>query len=143
MRTSRLLRNGRLPGGAVRVAAIMLALCACGGGSGREQCAALPTVPCPIPHAMHLTVSSAMGGGAVAGVSVSFTGAFQGTGSCAAGDVTTCDILGPAGRYDITVSAPGFQSVERLVDVPPLASQGCGCTMAVTQDLTIALTAQS
>jgi hypothetical protein len=125
----------------MRTLGIALALCACSGG-GHERCLALPSAPCAIPQALHLTITSAANGGAVANPAVTFTGVMQGSAYCNTATVTTCDVLGPAGEYDLTVSAPGYATLQRVVEVPAVDPQGCGCGGAVTQNLTIALTPQ-
>ena len=128
-----------------RAAGVVLALCACDGGGGREQvCTALPTVAvaCALPLAVQMTVASAVDGGPVANVAVAVTGAMQGPGYCSSGTTTTCDVWGPAGEYTLAVSAPGYQSQQRVVQVAPVPPQRCGCGGVATQKLTVALTPQ-
>lgn len=112
---------------AVLQSLIMLgALAACGG-----DCVA---VPCPLPLAISLTVSSANPGVALVAATVDVTGAELTTFSCSA----TCPIFGYAGTYDITVSAAGFGTAHQSVQVrgsnPP-----CGCATTVSEKVTTEL----
>lgn len=128
-------------GRTLRVLGIGVALCACSGG-GHERCLAVPSAPCAIPQALHLTITSAANGAPVDSPSVAVTGPVQGAAYCNTGTVTTCDVLGPAGEYDLTVSAPGYETLERVVQVPGVGPQACGCGGVVTQNVTVALTPQ-
>jgi Carboxypeptidase regulatory-like domain len=118
---------------------LALALCACNlGGSG--DCTLQPNEPCPFPFAVHLTVTSATDGGPVANASIVVT--LNGTrvsGECNTDSATTCEVPGGAGEYDVTVSAPGYRPVERVVDVTATPAQGCGCESVKVQTLTVAL----
>jgi hypothetical protein len=81
-----------------------------------------------------LTISPPTSGGSVPVASVDVSGPTQMSFSCNA----TCPIAGPAGTYHIAVSASGFTSVERTVEVRG-TSPRCGCASTVTENVTIAL----
>lgn len=126
---SRVVRHGSISGAATRVLASLMtvaALAACGG-----DCV---TVPCPLPLAIWLTVSSATPGVVLAAATVDVTGAELTTFSCSA----TCPIGGYAGTYDITVSAAGFTTAHQSVQVRG-NNPTCGCPTTETQHVTIEL----
>lgn len=117
---------------------LVASLWACGGASG-DHCLA---VPCPLPVAVHLSVTAA-GGGAVSGATMAVSGAVSGGGPCAEGSAaTTCDVLGGPGTYSLTVSAPGYQRATITVNVPGQRASGCGCALPETQDTTLVLARQ-
>jgi hypothetical protein len=109
---------------------------ACGNATGDGNCAALP---CPMPMAVILTVT-ASGGGAVADLMMTVTGATSATGRCTAGDAgTTCYVPGTAGTYAVRLSAPGFQ--EKVVNVTVAGSNPpCGCASVQTEHPSVVLT---
>jgi hypothetical protein len=120
--------------------AIVVALCACGDGGGGAECLALP---CAMPMALIVTIT-AQGGGPVTDASIAVTGAITTGGPCQAGSsATTCDVPGYPGRYAITVSAPGYQSAGRTVNVTGEAPKACGCSTTDTQQLAMVLTPAS
>jgi hypothetical protein len=110
---------------------LLLPLVACGGAAA--DCL---TVPCPQPVAISLTIASTVAGGGVPVATVDVSGAVRASFSCSA----TCPIPGSAGTYQIAVSAPGFASVERSVQVPG-TNPTCGCATTVLQNVTITLSA--
>lgn len=136
---ARLEEEFRAPLGSLRtwlgVSVLGMAAAACGGG-GSSDCLLLP---CAIPLAVSLDVSSSTGE-AVTGVVVQVSGATNGTNPCNIGPtVSTCYVMGTAGTYELAVVAPGFQTARRTVTVSGTAPQ-CGCPTAVTQHLLIVLT---
>src|SRR3569623_2339722 len=89
---------------------------------------------CVLSTALRLTVTSATSGAPITAASVAVSGAQTGNISCNG----TCDVEGSAGTYTITVSAPGFTSVQRSVHVTGTTPK-CGCPRAHTQQLALAL----
>ena len=89
--------------------------------------------PCALPLAVAVDVTSTSGNG-VTEAAVQVSGAVATTLPCD----TSCRILGYAGTYTLTVSAPGYQSVERTVVVQG-ATARCGCASAKTEHVTVAL----
>ncbi len=113
-----------------QVAVLALALLpACSG----TDCLALP---CAAPIAIRLQVSAQGSTGSVPGATVDFAGPMSGTLPCD----SSCTIVGLPGSYSLTVSAPGYQSSQRSVDVAGI-SPSCGCATAETQDVSIVLAA--
>ena len=111
--------------------AFVLVCCACEGL--REQCI---TPPCALPLAVTLPLTSAATGDSVTGATVRVIGPVVGTAPCPG---STCDVLGPAGTYTLTVEAPGFQTAERTVTVRGAAPSRCGCGSTITERLDLAL----
>lgn len=96
---------------------------------GSDVCLELP---CAIPTAVKVNVSSAGSGVPPAGVFVTVS---NGEASCNQDSpITNCIVLGGAGHYDLQIGAPGFQTVTKAVDV---SQQGrCGCAVnTVTLDV--------
>jgi len=89
--------------------------------------------PCASPTAVIVRVVSSSGG-SVADASVHLTT----TNGFAAPCGSTCDILGNGGHYEFDVSAPGFTTAHRGIDVSEHTPH-CGCTQVDTQELTVAL----
>jgi hypothetical protein len=112
----------------VRSLLILAGVIACGGDG---PCLALP---CPEPFALTLTVTSATSGVAVTNAVVSVSSAIVTTEPCAG----ECFIPGTAGTYKLDVSAPGFVSVHREIQVTGTDPK-CGCPSADTQHVAIAL----
>ena len=54
----------------------------------------------------------------------------------------SCPLLGPAGNYEITVSAPGFVSVHRSVQVQG-TSPKCNCATTDPESVTVELSPSS
>lgn len=112
----------------VGVLALVLFVPACGG---TDYC---PALPCALPVAIALHVSAQGSSGSVPGAAVDVSGPVSGTLSCD----SSCSILGPPGSYSLTVTAPGYQSTQRTVDVAGMVPS-CGCATAETQDVSVAL----
>jgi hypothetical protein len=90
---------------------IALAVAAC-GASEPIICPA-----CPATQAFTLTLTSSAGG-PVPGAHLDCTGAVIGPGPCTTGPTTTtCVMVGNAGTYNATISAPGFGTVTRTIVV--------------------------
>jgi hypothetical protein len=89
--------------------------------------------PCAEPTAIIVRVVSSSGG-SVANASVHLTT----TSGVAAPCGITCDIQGYGGHYEFDVSAPGFATAHRAIDVSAHVPR-CGCVQVDTQDLTVAL----
>ena len=124
-------RAGTLPYPLLLVPAVLgMALASCG------EC--LHT-PCPLGMAVIVTVTAGPAAGSVKGAFIQVNGV---TNPCAThGDTgaTVCSVPGSAGRYDLEVGAPGFQTAHRTVTVRGTSSGKCACEIATTEYLTIVL----
>lgn len=107
--------------------ALVLGLAACGG-----ECLALP---CAMPMAADVVVTSAITGAGVIGVSLAVSGPVTTTMPCD----SSCVVSGYAGTYTLVASAPGYQSLERTVAVRGV-TPACGCASVQTEQVTLALT---
>ena len=118
-----------------RVAWASLAFLASLGGCSGE--CILP--PCP-PIAIVLTVTSSASGDPIDDASLQVAGVADSSQSCPG----TCSVIGGPGTYQLTVSAPGFDTVERTVTVSPAEPVRCECSGFVnTEHLAVALTPAS
>jgi hypothetical protein len=97
-----------------------------------HDCLALP---CALPTALALKVTSLSSGSGVSAL-VAVSGAVTGTVSCD----SSCMIMGYAGTYTLSVTAPGYQSAERTVLVRGSPPAACGCGSAQTENVTVVLT---
>lgn len=127
----RLLRHFARPAGAA------LILCASACRHDAAECLALP---CPEPIAVMLTLTSSTTGGAVIGGVVQVDGPIRGTIQCGSTAGARCLIGGVSGTYSLTISAPGYATVQRTVQVPG-TTPACGCATAETQTVDVTLTA--
>jgi hypothetical protein len=118
----------------LRIAIVVGGLTACGGSD--ITCVALP---CAMPVALTIALTSASSGGPVSNAVVQFTGPFIGTAPC----VGSCIVPGYAGTYNLDISAPGFQTVQRTVTVTGSVPGPCDCGKANTVHLDVALVAGS
>ncbi len=126
------LQNLRL----IALAAIAIGCVGCSHDSP-EVCAAEPVmVACVLPTAVRVQVVSAVTGAAVDSVSMKTTGGSVGGGPCS-GNV--CIVFGGAGMYEITISAPGYQSASLEVVVHGAMARACGCETVTTEQRTLAL----
>lgn len=116
----------------LRMAIVVATLSACGGSD--VTCVALP---CPYPMALTITLTNASSGGTVKDAVVQFTGPATGTAPCAG----SCAVPGYAGTYNLNISAPGFQPVQRSVTVTGSEPAACGCSTTNTVHLDVALVA--
>jgi hypothetical protein len=91
--------------------------------------------PCPEPFALELTVTAAATGAPVL-ATVAITSPIVTTFQCGG----TCPVAGPAGKYEVDVTAPGFAPVHRSVQVKG-NEPDCGCASAETEHVAIALVA--
>lgn len=112
----------------VRTLLILAGVVGCGGDG---PCLALP---CALPLALTLTVTSAASGAPVTGAAVSVSGPIGATLPCAG----ECFIPGTAGTYVLDVSAPGFVTLHRSIQVTGTDPK-CGCPSADTQHVAITL----
>jgi hypothetical protein len=94
--------------------------------------------PCPLPVAIVATVTSAAGG-AVAGLTLTLSGAAAGSAQCNAGaNATLCFVPGLPGVYNLRFAAPGFQ--EKMLSVTVQGTTpACGCTSLERQELDVVL----
>jgi hypothetical protein len=109
----------------VTAAALLAFWAASGSGcsNSRDDCLALP---CPLPIAVEISVTS-VAGGPVEGLTVRVSGAATATASCSTGPaVTTCFVPGVAGTYTLDLVAAGFQPAQRTVTVTGTTPE-CGC----------------
>ena len=91
--------------------------------------------PCAPPVAIEVTVNDESTGAAVAGVSFSVTGSATGGGPCGGGK---CVVIGGPGTYELDITAPGYTTSHRRVEVQG-STPDCGCTTVETQRWTVAL----
>ena len=98
-------------------------------GCSDEPCV---TPPCLDPVAVEITVSSVSGTPVVATVAV--TSPVITTFSCSA----TCQVRGSSGNYEFDVTAMGFATVHKSIQVTG-AQQKCGCEIVHTQNVQVAL----
>lgn len=108
------------------IAAVALPLASC------HHCLA---AACPIGVAFTVTVTSSTSGAPVLGASA--TGDPYGDAQCTDAPGSTCTMFGYAGKYTVTVGAPGYQSVQRIVNVEDDGAP-C-CSLAVPGHLDVAL----
>lgn len=92
--------------------------------------------PCPEAYALQIAVSDAATGAPLTTASVRVTGTSVGNISCAG----SCNVSGTFGAYELDVSAPGYATVHRSVQVTG-TMHDCGCPIVETQHLTITLAA--
>ena len=109
-------------------AGIVLALCVTSCG---QECL---TPPCLIPMALDVLVLSASTGKTVSGASVAVSEPVTTTVPCD----SNCIIPGYAGTYHLTATAPGYQSMQRTVEVQG-ANRRCGCASAQTEQVRFVL----
>ena len=127
------MQGSRKRFGAVTALAAVIAAC---NHDSQPDCLSLP---CPLPLAITLNVTSAAGG-PVAGVALTVAGALTGTGSCTQGNATTtCIVPGASGNYDLRLTAPGF--VDKTISVAVTGTTpACGCPKVDPQSLDVVLT---
>jgi hypothetical protein len=111
----------------------------------RHDCIAIPG--CPPPLGSLITVTSAVTHAAVNGITIQVNGDTVNVVHCDG----TCLVGGSAGKYDLIIMAPGFQSTERTFTVTsstkvfnvsgPDGSEGtsCGCDVVDEQQIGVAL----
>jgi hypothetical protein len=104
----------------------------CGGQSGPD-CLALP---CPLPAAITLNVTSA-GGGPVADLTLHWGG--NSVPCTAQAAATTCVVPGAPGTYSLELAAPGFAD-KALTVVVPGSTPPCGCPSVEMQRVDVVLT---
>jgi hypothetical protein len=115
------------------VSALALGFGSC--GHGEPECLALP---CAIPLAIQMSVTSGRGG-PVADVAVTISGAVTGAASCNTDPTATvCYVAGVAGTYELEITARGFQTSRRTVTVSGTTPE-CGCPAATTVRLDVVL----
>lgn len=129
----RLTRARTLPYPLLLVPAVLgMALVSCG------EC----LTSCPLGMAVIVRVTAPPAGGPVNGAFIQVSGAI--TNPCTPqADASVCNVPGPAGRYELEVGAPGFQTTHRTVTVHGTSSGRCGCEIATTEYLTIVLVAST
>jgi hypothetical protein len=94
--------------------------------------------PCPEAFAIQLSVTTG-NGAAVNGLTVKVTGP-DGDVSCQQFGPTSCVVAGHRGNYQLAISAPGFQSVQKTVQVSSTGHYGCDtCEIVSTQSVTVTL----
>ena len=88
--------------------------------------------PCAAPMAIFVTVSST--GGPVSGATLNVTGPASSAQPCNA----ECAVPGTAGTYHLTLSAPGFQTIERTLVVDG-SNPRCGCPIVETERISLVM----
>ena len=114
--------------------ALVAAATACGG-----DCT---VPPCPAPIAVSLSVT-ASNGVTLNGLTVQVTGPDGNVWSvsCQQSGPAICIVGGYRGGYKLDIGAPGFQSVQRTVQVSSTGQNGCGtCEIVSTQNVAVTLT---
>jgi hypothetical protein len=115
----------------VGIGVLALALHACGQCIGVPSCALAPP-------AVTIRVS-APNGAPVDGAVAEVSSPFKATVLCnTEAGRTTCDVFGGSGTYTIQVSAAGYQSVQRQVQVGG-RTERCSCGIGLTQYLEVVL----
>jgi hypothetical protein len=95
-------------------------------------------VPCALPIAVMVSVTSAAGG-PVPGLTLTFSGAASGSGPCTVGpSAATCVVPGTAGTYGLRLTAAGFQDRTLTVTVQG-STPACGCPSVQTERLAVVL----
>ena len=97
-----------------------------------------PPIECTLtrPIAVRVQVVSAATGAPVDSLSMQAAGPALGGGSCS-GNV--CIVAGYGGEYQLTISAPGYQSAHLDVTVHQTPPPKCGCQGVTTEQRTVAL----
>jgi PEGA domain len=90
--------------------------------------------PCAMPMAVYVTVSSAVSGEPIDRATLQVDDAAT-TQPCPG----RCAVDGGAGTYRLTISAPGFEAVQRTVTVSATEPVRCGCGGVHTEDLAVSL----
>jgi hypothetical protein len=122
--------------GPVGIAAIIILGCIVAScGTDAKQCVQLP---CALPVAIELRVTAA-DGGQLGDVIVQVSGASNGSAMCTpSSSGSTCMVPGPAGDYQLEVSAKGFVTVRQTVSVAGTTPE-CGCPTTTVRHVDIAL----
>jgi hypothetical protein len=98
--------------------------------------------PCPAPPAFDLTVATAAGT-VVPGLVISVSLPSGETSSCSyvsPVDLRYCSVSGSQGTYQLSISAPGFQSVHQTIQVTSYGTDGpCSCDIPKTQHFSFIL----
>ena len=97
------------------------------------ECLALP---CPLPLAAVITVTSSASSAPVSGAFVQEYA--PGVSSPVPCSGTTCYVMGSAGSYQLDIGAPGFTTVHLTVQVQG-TNAACGCGTVDTAHLAVAL----
>lgn len=117
-----------------RLGVLVLSLSACERTS--VECL-LP--PCVLPIAVEITVSNRATHSTVPGAFIVVgSGASTQQAPCVQGEETVCRAMGGSGTYELDISAPGYQTVHRRVEVTG-TTPTCGCESVDLQKLQIAL----
>ncbi len=87
-----------------------------------------------MPVAIEVSVSSSLSGGPVDGASLAVSGGLTSSLDCA----SSCVVPGLPGTYQLTLSAPGFQTIQQSVEVHGSTPQ-CGCPMVETERVSLVL----
>src|SRR4051812_24852580 len=84
------------------------------------------TPPCPFPLAAHVSVTSAATGAPITNASVIVNGDTAHATPCNG----TCYVPGALpGKYELDISAPGFHSAARSINLTVNAAPKCGCSI--------------
>jgi hypothetical protein len=98
--------------------------------------------PCPQQIAFDVSVTTP-DGAAVPGLAISVAGP-SGAAGCllmSPADPKYCAVTGSRGTYQLSISAPGFRSVQQTIQVTSSGTHGCdSCDIPNTQHLSFALT---
>lgn len=105
-------------------------------GCASDSTQVCPAVACALPIAVRVQVVSAATGAAVDSVSMQSAGPATGGAACS-GNV--CFVGGSAGDYQLTITAPGYETAHLDVVVKAAPPQKCGCGGVITQERTVKL----
>jgi hypothetical protein len=82
---------------------------------------------------------TASSGAAVNGLAIKVTGP-DGDVPCQQFGPTSCVVAGHRGTYQLAISAPGFQSIQKTVQVSSTGKYGCDtCEIVTTQNVIVTL----
>jgi len=95
--------------------------------------------PCAAPLAIDLAVSATNAPAGITGLTFTVGGAVSGGGFCQKAPVTHCYVQGPAGVYELELSAPGYAQVKIGVTVNGTETAACGCPRPETQLLSVVM----
>lgn len=105
----------------------------CGNDTTELVC---PGYACVLPIAVRVQVVSAATGAPVDSLSMQASGPTLGVGPCSG---SVCIVAGYGGEYQLTISAPGYQSAHLDVTVHQPPPPKCGCPGVTTEQRTVAL----
>lgn len=107
---------------------------------GSARCGTCEHPPCPLPTALIVFITSSSGEPIISG-SIQATGMTAPMACHFGSQANMCMVLGAAGTYEVSVTAPGYQAATQSFVVGG-HDANCGCGTVDTRMVTIPLTAQ-